>query len=95
MCGAIGGGSFGGAGIGFFGGLSHFGFLPNSVPVDRSRYHQTPVPIDDEALVDPSHPGHREAIQAIAHAPEEKRDKILAWLKEELSKVEPGSDTKK
>ncbi len=95
-CGVVGGTSFGAIGspiIGAFGGL---GFLPyfgghhSSQGADGNS-----TPVDGDALVDPNHPGHREAVKTISHVDDDKHEKITQWLKDELQRIERGSDPQK
>jgi hypothetical protein len=46
--------------------------------------------VDCDALADPNHPGHREAVTTIAHVDHETHESILRRIKEELEKFEPG-----
>ncbi|MGB8196945.1 MAG: hypothetical protein WCF25_08065 [Acidimicrobiales bacterium] len=91
-CGHLGGGSFGGGG--FAGGFGGFGFHPFFGGVPGS-YAGHGVPIDAVALSDPDNPGHRDAIQAIAHIAGEKFEKLAEWLKEERHKADHGADSQK
>jgi hypothetical protein len=36
--------------------------------------------VDTQALADPHHPGHREAITAISHVDPEQHSRLMAWL---------------
>ena len=42
--------------------------------------------IDCNALVDPEHPGHREAVQSISHVNHATHESILRRIKDELAK---------
>ena len=96
-CGAIGGGAglgfggaFGGVGMGGFNGLGGFGFLPFfglSRRHSASASDEGQTPVDCDALVDHNNPGHQAAIQTISHVDDEKHEKILQWLKDELHKT--------
>jgi hypothetical protein len=94
----MGGGGFGGIG-GAFGGGSATGFGASGLGMNTlgflpffGRTHRKPDPEDDktpvdcDALVDHDNPGHRAAVQTISHVDDEKHDKILQWLKDELHK---------
>jgi hypothetical protein len=37
--------------------------------------------VDIQALADPNHPGHREAITAISHVDPEQHSRVMEWLK--------------
>ena len=95
-CGVMGGASFGVMGSPFIGGFGGFGFFPffgghrASLSNDDSA-----TPVDGDALVDSNHLGHREAIKTISHVDDEKHEKITQWLKDELHKIEHGSDPQK
>jgi hypothetical protein len=74
-------------------GLGGFGFHPFS-----SRRNETPDDdagnaVDTDALVDPSHPGHRDAVKTIAHVDDQKHEKITAWIKGEIHKLSGTADT--
>jgi len=92
-CGLVGGAPLGGMGTPFIGGFGSFGFFPyfGGWHVSKKRDDDS-TPVDADALADPNHPGHREAIQTISHVDDEKHEKITAWLKDELHKHEHGSD---
>ena len=69
-------------------GLEGLGFHPFS-----SRRHETPEndsdnAVDVDALTDPGHSGHRDAVRTIAHVDDEKRQKIAAWIKAEVAKLD-------
>lgn len=103
--GGFGGGSFGGLGVGsfgafggvpFMGGMRSFGFSPFFGGHHASKHDDDDdaTPVDADALVDPTHPGHREAIATISHVDDEKHEKITQWIKEELHRVEHGGEPK-
>jgi hypothetical protein len=82
--------------MGGMGGLGNFGFFPFFGGHHTSkRDDDDATPVDGDALVDPNHPGHREAISTVAHVDDEKHEKIMQWLKDELHKVDHESDPKK
>jgi hypothetical protein len=77
-------GGLGGMDSGFHG----FGFLPffgHSQKKPKSDDDKTPV--DCDALVNHDDPSHQAAIQTISHVDDEKHEKILQWLKDELHKA--------
>jgi len=43
--------------------------------------------IDCNALVDPEHPGHREAVQSISHVNDTMHESILRRIRDELAKL--------
>jgi hypothetical protein len=95
-CGVMGGASFGAMGSPFIGGFGGFGFFPffgghRASPGNDDDATQ----VDGDALVDPNHLGHREAIKTISHVDDDKHEKITQWLKDELQKIEHGSDPQK
>ena len=95
-CGVMGGASFGAMGSPFIGGFGGFGFFPFFGGHRASLSNDdNATPVDGDALVDPSHPGHREAIKTISHVDDDKHEKIIQWLKGELHKIEHGSDPQK
>jgi hypothetical protein len=94
-CGNVGSATFGSVGLPSFGVFGGFGFHSSRGGELRSKYDDSQVPVDSDALVDPDHPGHRDAITSIAHASEETRNKVLAWLKEEFGKSEHEGDAQK
>lgn len=51
--------------------------------------------MDADALVDPNHSGHREAIKTISHVDDDKHEKITQWLKDELHKDEHRNEPQK
>jgi hypothetical protein len=95
-CGLMGGAPIGGMGSPFIGGFGGFGFFSYFGGWHASKKKEDDsTPVDGDALVDPNHPGHREAIQTISHVDDEKHEKITAWLKDELHKLDHGSDPQK
>jgi hypothetical protein len=89
----MGGASFGTMSSPFIGGFGGFGFFPFFGGHRASQSNDGNVtPVDGDALVDPNHPGHREAIKTISHVDDDKHEKITQWLKDELHKH--GSDPK-
>jgi hypothetical protein len=95
-CGVMGGASFGAMGSPFVGGFGGFGFFPffgGRHALQSNDDNATPV--DGDALVDPNHPDHREAIKTVSHVDDDKHEKITQWLKDELHQIEHGSDPQK
>jgi hypothetical protein len=45
--------------------------------------------VDSQALRDPSHAGHREAIKAISHGDPEQHSRLMEWFKKELDQTHP------
>ena len=88
-CGAMGGfgGGFGGLGLGGYGSFGGFGFHPWFGSQSRDDADGLNH-IDAEALADPEHPGHRDAIKAISHIPPTAHSMLVDWLKKELAHVE-------
>ena len=97
ICGRCSGASASGLG-GVFGGGSYFGgihFTPyvGGFPFfhhKRREDEDTGPKLDCDALADPNHPGHREAVTAIAHVDDETHESILKRIKEELERLETG-----
>ncbi len=77
----------GGAALGAWGesGGSWYSYFTSNHPLQNAEDDTTPV--DGDALVDPDHPGHREAIKSISHD-DDKHRKIAQWLKDELHHTE-------
>ncbi len=95
-CGVMGGASFGAMGPSFIAGFGGFGFFPLFGDHHSSQSKDdSATPVDGDALVDPNHPGHREAIKTISHVDGDKHEKITQWLKDELHQIEHGSDSPK
>lgn len=98
IAGAFGGGGlFGGAGGMFGGGIGYMPYV-GGVPFFHHKRRDDDAtgdeatepaakPLDCDALTDPDHPGHREAVQAIAHVDDATHESILKRIKEELEKV--------
>jgi hypothetical protein len=80
--GSGGGGGFGGIG---FDGYQSFGAWFAS---HHKKHDDTASPVDTQALVDPNHPDHREAIKSISHIDPEEHSKMIEWLKKELGQVD-------
>ena len=95
-CGVMGGASFGAMGSPFIGGFGGFGFFPFFGGHRASHSDDNnATPVDGDALVDPNHPGHRDAIKTISHVDDDKHEKITQWLKDELHRIEHGIDPQK
>jgi hypothetical protein len=84
-CGVMGGAAFGA--LGGMGG-SGFSYFTSNHPLQNIDDNATPV--DADALVEPNHSGHREAIKTISHVDDDKHEKITQWLKDELHKGDHG-----
>src|ERR1022692_1587387 len=92
-CGVMGGASFGAMGFPFVGGFGGFGFFPVFGGRHESQSNDdNATRVDGDALVDPNHTGHREAIKTISHVDDDKHEKITQWLKDELHQIEHGTD---
>jgi hypothetical protein len=99
-CGSFGGGSFAGAGafggamVGMpFAGLGLFGFHPFASSRNETPDDDSENAVDTDALTDPSHPGHRDAIKTISHVDDEKHEKITSWVKGEFHKLTGTNST--
>jgi len=77
------------------GGFGAFGFFPFFM-MGRSRSSQSAddqsTPVDGDALTDPDNPGHRDAIKTVSHVDDEKHDKFITWLHDEIYKLDHGSE---
>jgi hypothetical protein len=83
-------GVLGGAAAGALAGENgDYAYFTNNHPLQNIDGNATPV--DGDALVDSTHPGHREAIKTISHVDDDKHRKITQWLKDELQQIELGS----
>jgi hypothetical protein len=51
--------------------------------------------VDGDALVDPNHPGHREAIKTVSHVDDDQHEETIQWLKGLLHQIEHGSEPQK
>ncbi len=95
-CGVMGGASFGAMGSSSVGGFGGFGFYPFFGGRHASRSDEdSATPVDGDALVDPNHSGHREAITTISHVDDDKHEKITQWLKDELHRIEHRTEPQK
>lgn len=96
VCGRVGGASAGGV-AGAFGGVGLYGVGVGYVPwvggvpffhhKKRDDDEDEGTKLDCDALVDPTHPGHRDAVTAIAHVDDATHETILTRIKEELAKL--------
>ena len=84
----MGGAAFGAGGG--FGGVG-FSYFTNNHPLQNVDDNSTPV--DGDALVDPDHPGHREAIKTLSHIDKDRHERVTQWLKVELH--QRGSESQK
>jgi hypothetical protein len=74
-------------GLGGYGNFGGFGFYP-WFGSHRKKDDDGSSQIDAQALADPEHPGHRDAIKAISHTDPAEHSKMIDWLKKELAQVE-------
>lgn len=89
-CGAIGGPAIGAYAESGGSWYSYFSSNPPLLGGDDDT-----SPVDGDALVNPDHPGHREAIKSISHVDDEKHEKFLQWLREEFHRTEHGGEPQK
>ena len=95
-CGVMGGASFGAMGTPFVGGFGGFGFFPFFGGRHVSQNNDdNATPVDGDALVDPNHPGHREAIKTVSHVDDDQHEETIQWLKGLLHQIEHGSEPQK
>ena len=71
-------------GIGFVG-YQSFGAWFRS---HHKKDDNTASPVDTQALVDPNHPDHRDAIKSISHIDPQEHSKMIEWLKKVAAQVE-------
>jgi hypothetical protein len=71
-------------GDGSFGG---FHFHPWFGSHQKKDEDPSATTVDTSALVDPNHPGHRDAITAISHIDPEQHSKLMGWLKKEMTQA--------
>jgi hypothetical protein len=85
--GGAGGGGFGGgfAGAGAYGNYGGFGFHPWFGSHRKKDIDDGATPIDAQALADPEHPGHRDAVKAVSHIDSAEHSKLIDWMKKELA----------
>jgi hypothetical protein len=76
-----------------FMGLGGFGFHPFSSSRNEAPDADLENAVDTDALADPTHPGHRDAIKMISHVDDEKHGKITTWIQGELRKLEGTADS--
>ncbi|MGD0853028.1 MAG: hypothetical protein ABSA07_06695 [Acidimicrobiales bacterium] len=88
--GGFGGGGFGGMGMGMggYGSYGGFGFHPWFGSHRKKDEDDGTQQVDAQALADPEHPGHRDAVKAISHIDPAEHSKMIDWLKKELAQVE-------
>jgi hypothetical protein len=89
----MGGAAFGAMGSPFIGGFGGLGFFPffrghHSSPSN----HVDATPVDGDALVDPNHPGHRDAIKTVSHVDVDQHEETIQWLKDLLHQLDEGSE---
>lgn len=95
-CGVMGGASFGAMGSPFAGGLGGFGFFPFFRAHHASQSNDdNATPVDGDALVDPNHPGHREAIKTVSHVDDAQHEETIQWLKDLLHQLGDGGEPQK
>jgi hypothetical protein len=84
------GGAFGGGNL--FGGIGYMPFVSGvAFHHHKKRDDAEEAPkVDCDALADPDHPDHREAVTTIAHVDDGTHESMLRRIKEELEKLEPG-----
>lgn len=87
IAGAFGGGAFGGGGFLGMGYMPYVGGVPFFHHKKRDDDAEDGKALDCDALADPNHPGHREAVTTIAHVDDATHESILKRIKEELAKV--------
>jgi hypothetical protein len=59
---------------------------PDGAPDDAGEAPK----VDCDALADPNHLGHREAVKTIAHVDDGTHEPMLTCIEDELEKFEPG-----
>lgn len=91
-CGALGGASIGGMSSFFVRGSGYSGIIPFLRRHHVSQSNDDATPVDGEALVDPNHPGHREAIKVVSHVDDDKHEETVLWLKGLLQEIGHESD---
>lgn len=89
-CGVVGGTSLTAIGSPFVGGSAGFDYFLGGDHSIRDQ-DEDATPVNGDALVDPHHPGHRDAIKSISHVDDEQHKKITKWLKDKLTQIELGS----
>ena len=80
----------------FVGGFPGLGFVPlfhHRHATQSSDDNATPV--DGEALVDPNHLGHREAIKTVSHVDDDQHQENIQWLKDFLQDIDQANGPQK
>jgi hypothetical protein len=90
------GASFGAMGSPFIGGFGGFGFFPFFRDHHASQSNDNnATPVNGDALIDPKHSGHREAIKTVSHVDDGQHEETIRWLKDLLHQLDDGSDPHK
>jgi hypothetical protein len=76
----------------FVRGSGYSGIIPFLRRHHVSQSNDDATPVDGEALVDPNHPGHREAIKVVSHVDDDKHEETVLWLKGLLQEIGHESD---
>jgi hypothetical protein len=87
--GGFGGLGLGGPGLGGYGNFGAFQFHPWFGSHRKKDEDDSTTNVDSQALADPDHPGHREAIKAVSHVDPEQHSRLMEWLKKELDQARP------
>jgi hypothetical protein len=73
-----------------FGGVGYMPYV-GGMPFFHHKKHDDDAgdgtKVDCDALVDPNHAGHREAVATIAHVDDVTHESILKRIKDELAKL--------
>jgi hypothetical protein len=86
IAGAFGGGSFFG-GVGYMPYVGGVPFFHHKKRDDEADDAADGTRVDCDALADPNHPGHRDAVTTIAHVDEGTHVSMLKRIKEEVEKL--------
>jgi len=90
----MGGASFGALGAPFVSGFGGFGFFPFFRGHHAARHNdENATQVDGDALVDPRHPGHREAIKTVSHVDDDQHEETVQWLQGFLHQIGDASES--
>jgi hypothetical protein len=67
-------------GLGYFGGYRFHPWFGSGRKKDEAT---AATDVDSRALVDPEHPGHREAVTAISHIDPKEHSRLMEWFEKE------------
>jgi hypothetical protein len=80
-------GAFGGGG--YFGGVGYMPWVGGTPFFHHKKRDDDDEPkkVDCDALADPNHPDHRDAVTTISHVDDDTHESILKRIREDLAKL--------